>query len=260
MQPIYNNNVAAWGDSLTAGAGAVTPPGGWPSQLAALRSGYTVTNLGVGGQNSGMILTRVQADPVRGVIWNSIFEMGRNDLHSQTPTNFPIVVTGNIASAVAHLDSRAKYLVTSVTPSLDEPVGGSEWNEIASLNATLASTYGSKYADVWAALTANGTQLPALNLMLVTATTTATYSSGASSFTVTSATGIVNGMFILGTGIPDQTTITISGTTVTLSTPTTASATGGTVKFVNFNEVHMNDAGYAVWTSTINAAMTANGM
>jgi hypothetical protein len=186
--------------------------------------------------------------------------MGRNDLHTQTVPNYPIVVLANIASAVANLNARSKYLVTSVTPSLDEPVGSAEWNEIASLNATLASTYGTNYADVWSAVTSAGTVQVPVNLHLVTAATTATYGSGVSSFTVTSATGIVNGMFIFGTGIPDQTTVTISGTTVTLSNPTTAIGTAATVSFVNSNEVHMNDAGYAVWASTINAAMTANGM
>jgi lysophospholipase L1-like esterase len=50
-----NGTIACPGDSLTAGAGA--SGNGYPVQLAALL-GRTVTNMGVGGQNSSAIATR----------------------------------------------------------------------------------------------------------------------------------------------------------------------------------------------------------
>lgn len=84
--------------------------------------------------------------------------------------------------------------------------------------------------------------------MTLPVTTTATYGSGAASFTVTSATGISNGMLVIGAGIPANTYCTISGTTVTLfsisagtSVTTTAAVTAQNVSFIpmgiNFMEI-----------------------
>ncbi|MEI8370631.1 MAG: Ig-like domain repeat protein [Planctomycetia bacterium] len=65
-------------------------------------------------------------------------------------------------------------------------------------------------------------------------TPTATAASGSTSLTVASATGLVVGMAVTGTGIAPLTTIqAISGTTVTLSTPTTAAMTARTLTFSN---------------------------
>jgi sugar lactone lactonase YvrE len=65
-------------------------------------------------------------------------------------------------------------------------------------------------------------------------TTFATAASGSTTLTVLSATGLVVGMAVTGTGIAPLTTIqAISGTTVTLSTPTTAAMTARTLTFSN---------------------------
>jgi hypothetical protein len=66
-----------------------------------------------------------------------------------------------------------------------------------------------------------------------TVDTTATFSSGASSITVSSVTGIVSGQLVAGPGIASGTTVSgpPSGTTVNLSSPTTAAGSGTTVVF-----------------------------
>ena len=70
----------------------------------------------------------------------------------------------------------------------------------------------------------------------VITTVTMTTGAGQTSGTVTSATGISSGMYMVGNGIDDETTITISGTTITLSKPTLASwGTGDEVAFITAN-------------------------
>jgi DNA-binding beta-propeller fold protein YncE len=68
-----------------------------------------------------------------------------------------------------------------------------------------------------------------------TANTTATFSSGASSITVSSVTGIVSGQLVVGAGIASGTTVSgpPSGTTVNLSSPTTAAESSTPVVFSN---------------------------
>jgi Protein of unknown function (DUF2612) len=61
--------------------------------------------------------------------------------------------------------------------------------------------------------------------------TTGDTTMGSFTATVTSATGIVNGQTVVGPGIPANTTITISGTTLTLSNEATATQTGVTLAF-----------------------------
>jgi YVTN family beta-propeller protein len=67
------------------------------------------------------------------------------------------------------------------------------------------------------------------------ANTTATFNSGASSITVSSATGIVSGQSVLGAGIAPGTTVSgsPSGTTVNLSLDTTAAGSSTPVTFIN---------------------------
>jgi DNA-binding beta-propeller fold protein YncE len=68
-----------------------------------------------------------------------------------------------------------------------------------------------------------------------TANTTATFSSGASSITVASATSIMSGQLVVGAGIAPGTTVSgpPSGTTVNLSFPTTAAESSTPVVFDN---------------------------
>jgi lysophospholipase L1-like esterase len=192
------NATAAFGDSLTAGTGSVSPPGGWPAQLAIMRPGQNITNLGVAGQTSAQIAARTLIDKVRGKFWQCVFAMGRNDVGAP---NLTALVTGSIAAAVANLSAGVKYLICTVTPAANEGPATANWNAIVALNAAINAAYGAKVADVFAALTGNGANQIATNLRAITATTTATYASGATSLSVASATGVVNGIWIDGPGI-----------------------------------------------------------
>ncbi len=69
----------------------------------------------------------------------------------------------------------------------------------------------------------------------IATTAGAAAASGASTLSVASASGIVNGQTVSGAGIPANTTITITGTTITLSSPTTAAiASGAALTFATY--------------------------
>jgi uncharacterized phage protein gp47/JayE len=74
------------------------------------------------------------------------------------------------------------------------------------------------------------------------AATTGTTTNGSPTVTVTSPTGIVNGQVVVGAGIPANTTITISGSTVTLSNNATAGASGVPLTFFNVGTANLNVA------------------
>lgn len=259
------NSVAYWGDSLTYGVGAGTTvsatTGPYPQQIAyAARVGIPFTNQGVGGDKSSDIAARVIADKMRGKYWNAVFDMGRNDFDQIGSA----AVLANIAKSVANLAPGVNYVVNTVANAANEPPGSGNWNGLVLLNNSIKSTYGAHVADVFNALTAGGTTQVNNNLRNITVSTTSNGStaSGATSITVTSPTSIVNGMFVDdATGfIPAQTTITISGSVITLSAATTGIIpTGTTLNFVAASEVHFRDAGYAIKASTVVTAMTANG-
>jgi hypothetical protein len=64
--------------------------------------------------------------------------------------------------------------------------------------------------------------------------TTATWTSGENTLTVTSATGVQVGQLVTGPGIPANTAVTgVAGTTITLSQVTTAAGTAAAVTFAN---------------------------
>ncbi len=72
----------------------------------------------------------------------------------------------------------------------------------------------------------------ALPTLLMQADTTATAGSGSSTITVTSATGIQVGQTAMAPGIVSGATVTdVSGTTITLSTPTTDSLSSTEIQF-----------------------------
>lgn len=131
-------NYAAWGDSLTLGAGYVA----YPTTLASL-TGRVVFNGGVGGENSTQIKTRFLADTARlgnfHVIWS-----GRNDYAS------PATVKANIAAMVAALPAPKRFVVLSIlnNDSAPEWSGGASYATIIQLNADLAALYPSNYLDV----------------------------------------------------------------------------------------------------------------
>lgn len=251
------NALAAWGDSLTAGTGSASPTGGWVTQIGVANVQRPVSNLGVGGETAAQIRARVLIDTVRGKLWNCVFTMGRNNVGTGT---MQADVLAELAACVSNLSATSKYIVGTVTNGCAEAVGSANWNAILALNTAIVAAYGSKVADVMSALTSGYTVQIPIAYRAATATTTATGTSGASTMTVASATGIVNGQFVSGTGIPDQTTITISGTTVTLSQALTGNLSATAVQFVGATEVHYNDAGYTVWKNTIQTALLANSM
>ena len=84
-----------------------------------------------------------------------------------------------------------------------------------------------------AALAAPTFGVQAMSLGTLTASTTASTTSGSASIIVASATGIISGQLIVGAGIPVGTTVLGApvGTTVTLSANATATASGVAVQF-----------------------------
>lgn len=257
---------AGWGDSLTYGVGASTTvsatTGPWPQQIAfSARVGIPYVNMGVSGDRCADITQRIISDKIRGKYYNVIYAGGRNDVGSGTLT---ATVLACQQAAVGNLSATSKYLITTIIPAANEGVGSANWNAIVASNAQTNTSWGTHVADVFSALTSAGTVQINNNLRAITVSTTnsTAVTSGTSTMTVTSPTGIVNGMFVDdATGfIPPQTTVTISGSVVTLSNPTTGTIPiTTTINFVSPSEIHMRDAGYAIWASTITTAMTANG-
>jgi lysophospholipase L1-like esterase len=134
---------AAWGDSLTAGAGS-TP---YTATLGILRNAE-VFNMGVSGETSTQIKTRMVADtpklPLYVLIW-----AGRNN------TADPTTIKADIASMVAAL-GHTHYLVLSILNQdvASEWSGGATYTTITTLNNDLAALYPNNYLDVRAVLVA----------------------------------------------------------------------------------------------------------
>ncbi|OUJ73111.1 Ig-like domain-containing protein [Hymenobacter crusticola] len=129
------SNVAAWGDSFTD-----SNFGRYPTVLSRL-SGYNVVNLGVGGQSSTQVKTRMLADTEKRT-WPSIIWTGRNDARDQRA-----LTEANIATMVANL-THTNFLVLSVFNGDGEGKGTYAYQQILALNAALAKTYGNHYLDV----------------------------------------------------------------------------------------------------------------
>lgn len=141
------NNVAAWGDSLTAGAGGTTA---YPQRLAAAMF-RGVYNGGVGGETSTQIKTRMLADAAQHNRWINLLWLGRNNFSD------PTTVKADIASCIANLyTGNTRYLVLSVLNSSAEGTGSGNLTTILALNADLATLYGSRYVDVRAYLLTKG--------------------------------------------------------------------------------------------------------
>jgi lysophospholipase L1-like esterase len=139
-------NITTWGDSLTAGTGAVPITNAYPAVLA-LQSQYTVSNGGVGGETSTQIKVRMLAatnthvNPT--IIW-----AGRNNY---TDTNAVLSDIASMVSALALKGNTNRFLVLSILNGDYVPYdarGGVGYQFITNINAILGQTYGSNYVDV----------------------------------------------------------------------------------------------------------------
>lgn len=142
---VYNNNIAAWGDSFTEGANQQTP---YPALLAPL-SGRNVFNGGRGGQTSVQIKNRMLADTQKHG-WPTIIWAGRND------SDKPEQVKASIAAIVAALPHQ-NYLVLAVCNGAEEGIRADRtptygYYVQTNLNKQLAAVYGNHFLDVRAYL------------------------------------------------------------------------------------------------------------
>lgn len=139
---IAMNKVACWGDSLTAGSGGVP----YTTPLAELTA-YTVYNGGVGGETSTQIKTRMIADAARRsslvIIW-----AGRNNYADA------VTVKADIAEMVASLGHDGYLILGVINGNYGgyERVGGAGYAQITTLNADLATIYGTKFINIRLAL------------------------------------------------------------------------------------------------------------
>jgi lysophospholipase L1-like esterase len=137
--------IFAWGDSMTEGYTASPFPTPYPAQLATLL-GYTVTNKGVGGENSTQIRARMIADTgsysKSVIIW-----AGRNNFSD------PTTVKADIAAMITAL-GHTRYLVLGILNSANGYIGTLQHTQILSLNADLKAIYGSKYVPIREAIIA----------------------------------------------------------------------------------------------------------
>ena len=143
--PVTRAEIAAWGDSLTAGHGTYKPGEKYPAVLATL-TGRTVFNGGVGAEISTEIADRFMAAPKAAkivVIWS-----GRNDYSQHDQVN------ANIARMVAALTPDQHYLILGIINAEGEARGTEPYKSIAEENAALAATYGENYVPVREALVA----------------------------------------------------------------------------------------------------------
>lgn len=138
-------DVAMWGDSLTVGLGygATTSYQTIPSRISAKSPTRVVYNQGVAGETSTQIMTRMLADATKHGLPTIIWAGHNNPAATAT-------VISDIAAMVAAL-GHSNYLVLSLIngdSSVDWWSGGTIYNDIATINASLSSTYGSRYVDV----------------------------------------------------------------------------------------------------------------
>lgn len=134
-------NIAAWGDSLTAGNQDGTGTT-YPEVLAQL-SGVPVYNGGVSGQTSTQIATRMLADTSRygdfTIIW-----AGRNNYTYQSQ------VLADVARMVAAIEPPKHFLVLTVLNADDgyENKGDADYEQLIALNEALLNTYPGDSLDI----------------------------------------------------------------------------------------------------------------
>lgn len=262
--------VAIFGDSLIEGSGSTTIGNvtyDYPSQFRRLQPGRPVDQAGLGGQTTVQIVTRVLADPVRGKLWKLVVHAMTNDINTDGPTWWNAIYP-YFDQIIAFRGGSANLLFPNLHPRAGWGTASAYYVATQYVNAQLLARYGtSMVVDRFTALASASGQVP-VNLYTATASTTGTIGSGSNSLTVTSATGIAVGQYVVSTGstaISDgsggtaPTVTAVSGTTITLSANASASLSSAPVVFIASGEVHLNNAGYAVDAATLNSKVTALG-
>jgi lysophospholipase L1-like esterase len=143
----------AWGDSLTAGTGSSSPTinYGYIGNLNALTQ-QTFNDQGVGGQTSGQITTRCQADTAH-INDNTIIEMGRNNIGG-----IPSFTVTDIQNCINHLAlGNTRYVVLSIINGAQENSAATgtnltNYNSVLAFNAAMAAAFPGHYLDVRAAI------------------------------------------------------------------------------------------------------------
>src|ERR1035437_48466 len=262
-------DIAAWGDSLTAGTGG-TP---YLTQLQTLNA-RVIYNGGVGGDTSTQIATRFLADSTHRS-WQTIIWSGRNNYSSQS------TVLADIASIVAALPNPKRFLVLSV---LNGDYAGLEYSgqsgyaQITALDAALAAAYPNNYLDVRAALVAAysganaqdvidyGHDVPPSTLRsLLDYTGTlngAIADTSTCTINLTNVTGMVSAGVTLNVDteklyVTGATAGNVTGCTRGYAGTTVATHTSGTA-YAGLDGVHLGTAGYLGVAPQVNTWLTAH--
>lgn len=258
--------------ATTTGCNLTILAGAWPQQMLYASPGRPVYNNSVGGTTSAQISARQALDKVAGRSWIlALADVCRNDVGSAGLTT---TCQTNIAAIIGRLKAPQRWNWSTIIPSANEYPGSSNWNSIVATNTATSALYPSNTVDTFGTLTTSGTtNIPLKYRNAVN--TTGTCTSGSNSLTVTSATNLVTGMYVITPGStaidngatgPSGSTYTaptvsgISGTTITLSANCSASISGVMVSFIGATEVHLNDLGYWIgYTSPELSWLATNG-
>jgi hypothetical protein len=267
--PVGWYNIAAWGDSLTAGSGG-TP---YPAQLQNLNA-RVIYNGGGGGDTSTQIATRFLADSTHRS-WQTIIWAGRDNFTSQA------TVLADIASIVAALPTPKHFLVLSVINgdySGLEYSGQTNYNKIIALNAALAAAYPSNYLDVRVALIAaynpgnaqdvidhgNDVTPSSLRTSLnyVGTLNGAITDTASCSINLTNVTGSVTAGVTLNVDTEKIYVSAATGGNVTSCTRGYAGTTAAThltgTAYAGLDPIHLSTAGYLVVAQQVQAWIVAN--
>ena len=130
--------IAAWGDSLTGGAGGQTT---YLTYLSQDLGGRPVYQGGVGAETSTQIATRMLAAPTKNS-WTTIIWAGANNATD------PTTVESDIASMVSSLGGNTHYLILTIPNGSAAISGTTAYNDIIAINAWIASNYPNNYFDI----------------------------------------------------------------------------------------------------------------
>jgi lysophospholipase L1-like esterase len=136
---VSTRQVAAWGDSITYGYGALAGED-YPSQLSKLLK-RSVYNGGINGETSSDIYMRIAGDSAHRhdvvILW-----MGRNN------PQYPDTVISDVEAAVRVIFPNQRFLILSVLNRSWEVRGTPEYANLIALNDALQSRYPRNYVDM----------------------------------------------------------------------------------------------------------------